>query len=157
MLGLAKEAFRKELKVDYKKEAAEIYADVVRSFITYLHNVNFLADCFYRPEEFPDAPSWVPNWTAKLPLKYVSLHELSIKAPFNAPGSLEMAVSIGGDILLVGGVRVASIVDLAGVEDLGRANKPDGHVSSDAVSKEHGISDDDYWITQAAKSKYGWV
>ncbi|KAH8651614.1 heterokaryon incompatibility protein-domain-containing protein [Tricladium varicosporioides] len=149
MLGLAEEAFKEDLKVDYSKGVAEIYADVTRSFITHSRNVNFLADCFYRPEEFPDAPSWVPNWTAKLPPKYVSLHELSIRAPFNAPGSLEMVVSIDGNSLLVSGVIVAPIVDLAGVEDLARPNGLDGHVYSDAVSKKHGIDNNDYWIIQA--------
>ncbi|KAE8444356.1 hypothetical protein EG329_000666 [Mollisiaceae sp. DMI_Dod_QoI] len=150
MLGLAEEAFRKRLKIDYEKKVADVYTDVAKTLIMHSRDVSFLADCFYRPEELSDAPSWVPNWTARLPPSYVSLHELSIKAPFNASGALEIAASIDGDCLLVNGVRIASIVDLASVEDLSRSNRPDGHIYSDEVSKKHGISNDEYWIIQAA-------
>lgn len=94
---------------DYKRTAAEVYADVSRAIITSTGNLDVLSSCYgYFRSTVPDLPSWVAAWN-DTPVKFFD------DGCFNAASGSSVICEESGDnrLLRIKGRRIDSVKDVS--------------------------------------------
>ncbi|KAI1372126.1 heterokaryon incompatibility protein-domain-containing protein [Hypoxylon crocopeplum] len=96
---------------DYRRDAAEVYTDVVSRHITYNGNLAILAQCELRESNTLSLPSWVPDFSTTLSVSHLHFTSPPIFELFPAFSSIE------GRVLQALGVHCGTITHITTIDE----------------------------------------